>query len=345
MNAIAFSDGSAVVYWSALIVALGAAAWLALSWALYTLDGGHGSTMLLFFPAAVLLSVLLSRALHWYCHAEQYAGLLEALSDYRSGGYCLPGLLLGVTLAVLLMGRLGLAESRGQLLDALAPGAALGIGLIRLSELFGNSCRSKVVVSRPAMQHLPLAAPVTSSSGTVEYRFASFFLSFLLLMLLAAVLLRFFLRSRWELGDAGHVAARFLTAFSAMEFLIDSTRYDSSFLRSNGFVSLSQILAGLAILGVMLWYSLRLRRRYGRIPWLPWAVWLLGVAATGGLEYLVQRHGNWHLLCYGLMSISCALLIFAVRLLYRVELLGPDAPVKRKKKSASGRRRSQRRRA
>ena len=331
MNAIAFSDGSAVIYWSALIVTLAAAAWLALSWALYAIDGGRGSTLLLFFPAAVLLSVLLSRLLHWYCHAEQYAGLFAALSDYSSGGYCLPGLLLGVTLAALLMGRLGLAESRLQLLDALAPGAALGIGLIRLSELFGNSCRSKVLITRAALQHLPLAAPVTGSGGAVEYRLASFFLSFILLSLLAAVLLRFFLRSRWELGDAGHVAALFLTVFSAMEFFIDSGRYDSSFLRSNGFVSLSQILAGLSLLGVMLWYTLRIRRRGKRVPWAPWLVWVLGVAATGGLEYLVQRHGDWFLLCYSLMSLSCALLVVAVRLLYRAEL-GPAALHKKKKK-------------
>lgn len=319
MNAIAFSDGSAVIYWSALIITLGAAAWLALSWALYAIDGGRGSTLLICFPVAVLLSVLLSRFLHWYCHSEQYAGFLSALTDYRSGGYCLPGVLLGVTLAALLMGRLGLAESRRQLLDALAPGAALGIGLIRLSELFGNSCRGKVLITRASLQHLPLAAPVTSATGAVEYRAASFFFSFMLLMLLTALLMRFFLRSRWELGDAGHVAALFLTVFSAMEFLIDSGRYDSSFLRSNGFVSLSQILSGVAILAVMLWYSYRLYKRQGRVPVAPWLVWLLGTAATGALEYLVQRHGDWFLLCYSLMSVSCAFMVVATRLLYREE--------------------------
>jgi len=40
----------------------------------------------------------------------------------------------------------------------------------------------------------------------------------------------------------GHVAMLFMVFYSSMEFVLDSTRYDSSFLRSNGFVSLVQIL-------------------------------------------------------------------------------------------------------
>ena len=310
MNAIAFSDGSAVIYWSALLITVGAAGWLALSRALYAMDGGRGSTLLLFFPAAVLLSVMLSRLLHWYCHTEQYASLASALFNYQSGGFCMPGLLLGVALAAVLMALLGLAESLPRLLDALAPGAALGIAMIRLGELFGNACRGKLVIARISRQHLPLAAPVSSASGAVEYRFASFFLSFLLLLILFVWLLRFFLRRRDEAPGPGNVAALFLLFFSAAELVVDSTRYDSSFLRSNGFVSLSQIFSGLCILGVLIWYSVRYLRARGRDGrfWLGWLLWFLGLCATGGLEYLVQRHGDWFFFCYILMGLSSLLM-------------------------------------
>lgn len=323
MNPVAISVGSVVIYWSSLIIALGAAAWLALGLALYTTDGGHWSAPVVCFPFAVLFSVLLSRLLHWYCHAEQYAGFLPAMTDYSAGGYCLPGLLLGVTLAALLVTRLRFAESSARLLDALAPGAALGVAMIRLSALFGSACRGKQLITRPQLQHLPLAAPVVSASGAVEYRFASFFIQFLLLLALALWLLRFYLRERrapMKRGSsAGAAAAMFLVFYSATELVIDSTRYDSSFLRSNGFVSLAQIVAAGCILGVLIWYSRRSIRanRLRLFHWLLWLLWLAGLAATGGLEYLVQRHGDWYLLCYSLMSLACLCMALAPWLMYR----------------------------
>ena len=37
-------------------------------------------------PAAVFFSVVFCRLIHWYCHMEQYTGLLNALTDYSGGG-------------------------------------------------------------------------------------------------------------------------------------------------------------------------------------------------------------------------------------------------------------------
>lgn len=323
MNPVAISVGSVVIYWSSLIIALGAAAWLALGVALYATDGGHWSAPVICFPIAVLFSVLLSRLLHWYCHTEQYAGFLSAMTDYGAGGYCLPGVLLGVALAALLVGKLHFAESSARLLDALSPGAALGIAMIRLSALFGNACRGKLLITRPQLQHLPIAAPVIAASGAQEYRFASFFIEFLLLLPLALWLLRFYLRERrapMKRGSsAGAAAAMFLVFYSAIELVIDSTRYDSSFLRSNGFVSLAQIVSAACILGVLIWYSRRSIRvhRLQLFHWLLWLLWLVGTAATGGLEYLVQRHGDWYLMCYSLMSVACLCTALAPYFMYR----------------------------
>ncbi len=326
MNPIAISVGGTVLYWSSLILCLGAAAWFALSLALYTTDGGSASALWVFFPFALLLSVLFSRLLHWYCSAEQYSGFLAAMTNYDAGGYCLPGVLLGTVLAAHLPGRLHLAKSTPRLLDALAPGAALGIALIRLSALFGNSCRGKLVISRPSLQHLPLAAPVTVGGEVVEYRFAAFFVEFLLLLLLTLWLLRFYFRRRqapMQQGRAdGSVALLFLVFFSAVELVLGSTRYDSSFLRSNGFVSMVQIVSAVAVFAVLLYYSRRSIRALGFRPVhaLLWLLWLLALGATGYLEYLVQRHGDWYLLCYGLMSLSCLLMALAPYGMYRTLL-------------------------
>ncbi len=323
MSPLAFALGGTVVYWSSLLLFLGAAAWLALSCSLYRCDGGRDGAVWVVFPLAVFFSLLLCRLLHWYCHTEQYAGFFSALTRYDRGGFCLAGLLPGVLLAAWLTLRLGYGGSLPRLLDALAPGAALGIALIRLGQLFSNSFRGKLLITRSSLQHLPLAAPVLTASGAVEYRFASFFVEFLLLLPLTLWLLRFYLRRRnapLRLGSSqGSTALLFLLFFSALELVLDSTRYDSSFLRSNGFVSLTQIVGALCMLAVLIHYSRRSLRALGLRPLhiLLWLLWLLSLGAAGYLEYLIQRHGNWYWFCYSLMSLSVLLMVLCAYWMYR----------------------------
>ena len=200
MNPIAYSFGGFDLYWSALLIALAAAMCFTLTGALFTAHRGSGTAVWLLLPLASLLSVLLSRLLHWYCHVEQYSSFWQAMTDYSSGGYVLTGAFLGTALAVLLVGLLGFTGHVGRLFDCLAPGAALGIALIRLSALFDDSCRGKMLVKTPALQHLPLAAPVTTVDGGTEFRFATFFVEFLVLLVIFLLLLRFFHeRRRWPM--------------------------------------------------------------------------------------------------------------------------------------------------
>lgn len=321
-DAIAIYTGEVVIYWSSIIICLAVAAWFFLSLALYA-PGGRASALWVFLPAACVLSVFFSRAIHWYCHAEQYDGFISAFSDFSVGSYSIPGVFLGVVLAVLLVRLLRISDGAGRMFDALAPGAALGIALIRLSALFGNADRGKVIVTTPAYQHLPIAAKVTGLSGTAEYHFATFFVQFLLLLVLSGLLLGFYYgrdRVRMKSGPRyGHTALLFLVLYCAMEIVLDSTRYDSDFLRSNGFVSLVQILSALSILGVLVFYSVHSVRSNG-LRFYHFLLWLLFLASVGGagyLEYLVQRHGDWYLKCYGAMSGCCLLMVLAVYILYR----------------------------
>ena len=322
MNPIAISADGVVIYWSAIVICLAVAAWFCLSYAVYTANGGHRSAMWVFLPIACVLSLALSRFIHWYCHSEQYTGLVSAFTDFNLGSYCLPGVLLGVVLAALLVRLPRLSDSAPKMLDALAPGAALGIALIRLSSLFNNSCRGKIAVTTPMLQRLPLAAVYTTASGVADYRFATFFVQFLLMLPLTALLLAFYYRRgsrRMKSGaDAGHTAMLFLLLYSAMEIVLDSTRYDPSFLRSNGFVSMVQIVSALCILGVLIYYSVHSIRSNGRrfYHWLLWLCFLATVGGVGYLEYLVQRHGDWYLRCYGGMSACCLVMAMTVYGMY-----------------------------
>ena len=322
MSEIAIYSGSTVIYWSSIIIALGIAAWFCLSYALYTANGGRGAAMWIFLPIAVLLSVFFSRFLHWYCHSEMYSGMLSAITDFSYGGYCLPGMLLGIFLAGMIVKALHLIPSAGDFFDALSPGAALGIALIRLSAFFNSSCRSTIIITDPRFQHLPLGIAVPTSTGLIEYRFATFFVQFLLMLILAVFLFVFYCRRHdipMKRGlQRGNTALIFLLFYNAMEIVMDSTRYDSSFFRLNGFVSVVQIVGALTVGGILIYYSINSVKANGFKFYHPliWIGFAAGLGLTGYFEYLVQRHGSWFLKCYAVMTLGCILMSAAAYVSY-----------------------------
>ena len=323
MGSVAICIGSTYIYWSSVIISLAIAAWFALSYSLYTANGGKADAMWLFLPIAVLLSVIFSRFIHWYCHTEQYISMISALTDYSSGSFSLPGVMLGVSLAAVIVWALHFAPSLGELFDALAPGAALGFAFMRLSFLFTEFCRGKIVVLNPKFQQLPIASPVVTTGGALQYRFASFFVSFILLLVLCTAMLVFYNRTRNRVMkkgfQKGHGALIFLLFFCAVEFIIDSSRYDSSFLRSNGFVSLMQILCAVFFVGILVYYSIVSVKTNSLRPyhWVLWILFLAAAGCTGYFEYLIQRHGDWYKLCYSVMSITCLTMAAIPTALYK----------------------------
>ena len=314
MSGAMLTIGSLSLYRSALVIALGALSCFALMRALYP-KGGSPAALWLFAAADLILTVLLCRFLHFYCHAEQYASFWKAMTEYSTGGYVLVGAIPAAIGAAYIVKLAGLTQNPSRLLDCFAPGAVLAAAFIRLSALFNSTCRGKIAVRRPLLQHLPLASPVTSSSGAEDWRFATFFVEFLLLGFVFFLALRFFLRRRRQAMKAGQKrdgnAALFaLLCASAVELLCDSTRYDSSFMHFNGFVSISQMACAVCILAVLVIWSVRSIRANGRgfFHWAIWAGWFFSLALTGISEYLVQRHGDWYLSCYAAMALGCWLM-------------------------------------
>ena len=193
MNPIAVYFDTTVLYWSAIIITVGLLAALMMSLSLQVTNKGRIVSMMLFFPLALLFSVPLCRMLHWYCHQEQYDGFFKAMTDYSAGSYVLPAAIPGVWLAAWIAAKLDDGDT-AKLLDAAAPGMALVIAFVRLSALFSSACRSKISVTTGVLQHLPIAAGITNSAGVTEYRFATFFVHFLLMLLFCLLLLKFFMK-------------------------------------------------------------------------------------------------------------------------------------------------------
>ena len=341
MSQIAICIGSIVIYWSSIVIALGVAVCCLLTYSLYSANnGGKSKGLLVMFPIAIVLSVVLARLIHWYCHHEQYTSLMSALFDYSTGDYCLCGVFMGVILAVLIVKGLRLIEDSGKVFDALVPGSILGIALIRLSAMFNTSCRSKIVVENEAFQRLPFATG-TVINGEMEYRFATFFAEFLVLLVLFVIMMGMYNRRKdWPMkGDtrqSGHIGLLFLVFYSALIVVSDSTRYDSSYLPINGFVSFVQVLGAFCLVGGMTYYMIRSVKANG-VNWkqIVLLVIFLGcVGGTGYLEYLVQRHGDWYLMCYSLMSLTCFMMALTIYLMYRTVCL-PKKQVKAMRMAAA----------
>ena len=312
MNEIAVFTGSLTIYWSAIIICLGIAAGLCLS--LYPMDHRHNTAVWVWFPITMVLSVLLARLLHWYSHIEQYPSIIAALTDYSTGGYCIQGIILGTVFAALLVRLFRLTPTAGELLDAAAPGLALCLALVRLSSLFNTNCRGRIVITNSAYQQLPYAISWTDAAGNVEYRLATFFLEFILLLIVSVILLIFYFRHRSEplrngQNNSGNVMWRFLVLLGMVEFLADSTRYDSAlfhfFLIKKlnpyaSFISITQVFSAVCFLICLIRY-MKISVKSNGWKWyhfLSMLFFLLTYVAAGYMgEYRVQRTAKY-VQCY-----------------------------------------------
>ena len=335
MNPIAIYSGSIVIYWSGLIIVLGIAAGFLLSYSLYSAYYCRRSSMWAFLLFSLVFSILLSRALHYYCHAEQYVGFLDAISNYASGGFCLPGVFFGVWLSAFLVQKVGLSDSFWRLLDASAPGMALTLSVIRLSSLFNSSCRGKMVISNPRLQRLPLATTVVDSAGNTEYRFATFFIESILLLIIMAFMVGFFYsRHRAPMKKPekkeGHIFRIFLLLFSMVDLVCASTRYDAATVHFKSallqflnkfasFIKIDMIFAAVCILCLLIHYTKMSVRANGFKGWhvILLAVYVLSLFTVGYLgEYKVQRYTSEYLQRYILMSIGSIGMAVSVGIMY-----------------------------
>lgn len=334
MNPVAIYTGNLTIYWTGIIVTLGLAATLSLTLALYPMEAGRNTAVWVFFPFAMLFSVLISRAIHWYCHMEMYTSFASAMTDYSGGSFVLVGVVFGVLLAALLVRGLQLTKHVGQLLDAVAPGLALLTVFVRLSAYFTDACRGKIVITDPRFQRLPFASAMTDAAGNVSYRLASWCIEAVLMLIVTVILVVFYCKHRRDPMKAGgsrsgNVFRRFLVLFSIVEFPIDSTRYDSAMFHFSGFlrmlnkyisfVSLTQLFCAIAILCVLIHY-LKISVRAGGWRWYHIVLLVVYVATLVIVgyfgEYRVQRYAAY-LKCYSIMAAGLLLMALVVHILYR----------------------------
>lgn len=296
MNGIAFFVGHYSIYWSTVILAAAGLAGALLFWFFYLWDEEDLLGAFCVVPLAIVGAVALGRLAHWYFRHESYLSLYSAMTDYSYGGFALIGAMLGVFLAAVLAALPGRWRRLGAMLDCLSVAGAGTIALGRLSDFCTNANRGQVLDS-------PSFWGVYTGG---EYRLATFLLQAAAAGVIFLVLtFLFFWGRREHRRKKGDLFWLFCLYYGASQAVLDSTRYDSLYFRSNGFVSVVQIASAIAILVPLAVFALRYRKADG---WMPGcAVVLLScivlLAGGGWMEYYVQRHGNQAVFAYSVMSV------------------------------------------
>lgn len=317
MDKIAFYSGSTAIYWNSVILTLAAATAICFFLAFYLGKSGNGAAGFAVVPVSMVLSLVFARFFHWYCQSDSYTGFTAAMTNYAEGGYALMGVFLGCVLAAALTRVICLHRNLPEMLDAMSMAACAGMAVGRLSALFNASDRGQVLES---FRSLPIASPVNNAvSGAVEYRLATFALQSMVALALFIGLAVFYNKGqkRGKLRD-GDTCLLFLLLYGASQVVLDSTRYDSLFFRSNGFVSVVQVLGAVALVLAVILFSRRMVKARGFRAWqiLLWLLIGIAIGGAGYMEYYVQRRGNEALFAYSVMS-GCLLFVILLTLLIR----------------------------
>lgn len=307
MNQVAAILDSVILYRYSLVLALASAAGICFFMACSRSAGIPSVRSAWAALLAVVLSLPLSRLIYWYGRPDSFASLYKALTSLTTEDFALAGCFSGCALSAFLAGGPG---GRGRVLDCMSIAGCAAIALGRLGSFFTATDRGQVMTR---LTGLPWAYPVANISGQLEYRFATFLFQAAFAAVLGLLLLIVFFQKKRRNGD---VALLFLLAYSASQILLDSTRYDSLYLRSNGFVSLVQILCAVGLVTILVHFSVRAVKACGmrKSLILIWISLLALLGTAGYMEYYVQRHGREAAFSYSVMG-SCLLCIVLLGLL------------------------------
>ena len=334
MNQVAFILENTTIYWHSIVLALCVMTGICFFMACCShmkMPGLYAAATVL---TSLVLSLLISRLMYWYSRADSFKSLLQALTTPASGSYSLAGVFISCALSALLMGRI--FGSLPKLLDCMSVAGCAALCLGRLSNFFTTADRGQIVTE---MTYLPWAYPVmNAASGMPDYRLATFVFQSIIAGILFLVLAGLFFSDRKKTHiPHGDITLLFLLIYSASQVLLDSTRYDSLYFRSNGFVSIVQVLCA-AVLGVcVILVSVRAARAKGVQRWMI-GVWVLFAALfglAGYMEYYVQRHGKLAFFSYSVMEHALVGILVLAIYLWRLAILSPapsNAKASKKKK-------------
>lgn len=307
MNEIAFFMETQNISYTAIIVTI--AIVVSVICAVLTAVSMKRSAAAVMICAAMsmVFAPICARAMYWYCAPQQFGGITKMFTELNDGGYSLAGAMIGVLIAAAVTRLMNVTDDVLSLLECISPAAALGIGIGRLSGFFTNDDKGNMVFTNSALHGLPLSVAVEDEvTGVVEWRFASFMWEALAGFAIFAVLMTLIIRRMLSgrKGVRGDIFMLFLSLFGATQATLESTRYDALHMRSNGFVSMMQMIALIMLLVPPVYYTVRIFKgrknndgALGKVL-LKWLAVVACLAGAGVAEYFVQRKGTLAMMIY-----------------------------------------------
>ena len=317
MNSVAAILNSLVLYRYSLILALACAA----GFCFFMACCSHAqipvfrSSVVAFL--AVVLSLPLARLFYWYGRPDRFSSLFQTITCLNTEAFALSGAMAGCVLAAFLSsGQVGCKK----VLDCMCVAGCGAIALGRLGCFFIEADRGQIMTH---LTSFPWAYPVTNVSGQLEFRFATFAFQAVAASALGIFLAVLFF---WKKTHPGDTTILFLQCYSASQVILDSTRYDSLYLRSNGFVSMVQVFSVAILVSVLVFLCVRTVKKLGWKSWMVplWISLAALFALTGYMEYYVQRHGREAAFAYSIMGCCLAALVGFGLLLWHLSRKSED---------------------
>ena len=248
---IAFSIFGFPIYWYGLLIAVG----LLLGVLCASLREKRlelkKDTTLDFMLLALPLALICARAYYVAFSWESYADHPLSILNLRQGGLAIYGGVIGGVLAGLIYAKWK-KISFGALADLCAPSLALGQAIGRWGNFFNQEAYG-VALENPALQRFPIAVFIEADG---LWHAATFFYESAWCFLVFAALL--WLEHRGVFKRHGDLFAAYLFLYGAERVLVEGLRTDSLML---GSIRVSQLLSGALMLGALLWFALRGRRK------------------------------------------------------------------------------------
>ena len=328
MDKIALITENAFIYWSPIILAFSGLAAALIYLSVYVGKGGKFTSAFISIPLSAVLGIYIGRFFHWYCRSGSYNSFSEAITNLSSGDFALVGMFIGCLIVAGLLRLIHITDNLPKMLDAMSIGACVGISVGRLASLFSDTSRGMLLPENVGFPvSFPLINPVTGESENrlATFMFQSASAALIVVCLLLYMLVQFIRKRKIKDGDIFYL---FLGAYSISQIICDSTRYDALVFRSNGFVSMVQILGLVALLFITVVFSVRLIKSKGFKPW--YIAFWVGIAGMLGLagymEYFVQNNGTKALFAYSVMT-AALVVLYIILLVIRV-LANTKAKVK-----------------
>ncbi len=253
---------------------------------------------------AVPLAVIGARLLYVLVRIEWFQEIgLENIfwpigGDYNywgsAQGFGLWGAVGGAALAAVIAAK-KTRRSTGDIMDALAPAAALIIALCRFGE-FLNGEGLGPEVENDSLMFFPFA--VTDEWGG---QYAVFMLEGLAGLIILAVVL-----TVGRKYSGGNRARLFLLLYSSSQIVLESLRHD--YCLTWQFLKISQLICALVLAGMMLAATLRHNRSKG-VLWVCWIVFLAVIGLLIWTEFAIDKSADLSLEMAAVLELlSCTVL-------------------------------------